>query len=282
MLTKQGLPDYDHLIIIGNGFDINLGLKTSYNDFLKSKEFASTIEDGKNNLCLSLKQTHYLQNWIDVENEIKNLAKRYRATAVKQLKKEVGILKKALSDYLTFALKDFELDKSSRAYSFMEGLSLDDSLIINFNYTDVFHRYMEDKSARNSDKRVQFIHGNHEDNNIIIGVEDGTEMVDRHEFLLKSTHVNYTGFNLNRLLHGVKKLTVFGHSLGESDEMYFTDFFNHYSGDKEFPYFKFDLYYYDEDSYDSLMSRINVLTNQQVSKFRQNLNFTAISSFNES
>lgn len=27
------------LLIIGNGFDLNLGLKTSYSDFLASKEF---------------------------------------------------------------------------------------------------------------------------------------------------------------------------------------------------------------------------------------------------
>ena len=56
--------------IIGNGFDLNLGLKTSYSDFVNSKDFKSLLNKG-NYLVDYLDGKHNLQKWIDVENELK-------------------------------------------------------------------------------------------------------------------------------------------------------------------------------------------------------------------
>ncbi len=43
----EGLPEYDFdvVIIIGNGFDLSLGLKTSYNDFVESNYFESLLKE---------------------------------------------------------------------------------------------------------------------------------------------------------------------------------------------------------------------------------------------
>lgn len=36
--------DYKFLLILGNGFDLDLGLKTKYTDFMKSAYFQSYID----------------------------------------------------------------------------------------------------------------------------------------------------------------------------------------------------------------------------------------------
>ena len=62
--------DDSHIAIIGNGFDLNLGLKTSYTNFVNGNEFKSLLNTD-NFLADYLSNKHDLQNWIDVENELK-------------------------------------------------------------------------------------------------------------------------------------------------------------------------------------------------------------------
>lgn len=61
------------LLIIGNGFDLSLNLKTSYSDFINSRHF---LEYGYRNeeLHKHLYDKHEIQNWIDVELELKKYA----------------------------------------------------------------------------------------------------------------------------------------------------------------------------------------------------------------
>jgi hypothetical protein len=55
------------IIIIGNGFDLGLGLKTGYNDFLGSEEFKELIQGG-NILSIELSRQKNLHGWVDVES----------------------------------------------------------------------------------------------------------------------------------------------------------------------------------------------------------------------
>jgi len=61
---------YESALIIGNGFDLSLGLSTSYMDFVNSDEF-QVLLDMQNQLAIYLKANAELQNWIDIENELK-------------------------------------------------------------------------------------------------------------------------------------------------------------------------------------------------------------------
>lgn len=63
-----------HIVIIGNGFDLNLGLKSGYQDYIKSAYFESLISK-RNYLAMYLKKQNNLQRWIDIENELKNTLK---------------------------------------------------------------------------------------------------------------------------------------------------------------------------------------------------------------
>lgn len=73
------------LVIIGNGFDLDLGLKTSYADFMMSKVFEKYRNDShlettsyaRQNL-FDILQKQFDSNdkkWIDVEIELREFAK---------------------------------------------------------------------------------------------------------------------------------------------------------------------------------------------------------------
>lgn len=66
------------ILIIGNGFDLNLGLKTSYSDFLASDEFLELSEDSSNLLVSYLneqaKSSRKDRLWVDIEHELKSYA----------------------------------------------------------------------------------------------------------------------------------------------------------------------------------------------------------------
>ena len=65
---------YQSALIIGNGFDLSLGLSTSYMDFVNSDEFQILL-NMQNQLAIYLKVNAELQNWIDIENELKLYSK---------------------------------------------------------------------------------------------------------------------------------------------------------------------------------------------------------------
>lgn len=53
---------YQSALIIGNGFDLSLGLSTSYMDFVNSDEFQILL-NMQNQLAIYLKVNAELQNW---------------------------------------------------------------------------------------------------------------------------------------------------------------------------------------------------------------------------
>lgn len=60
------------ILIIGNGFDLNLGLKTSYKDFLDSEAFRTL--SNTNMFAKYLQHKNEIQHWVDVEHELKSYA----------------------------------------------------------------------------------------------------------------------------------------------------------------------------------------------------------------
>ena len=60
------------IIILGNGFDLDLGLKTSYAEFAKSSQWAElmggNIHSGDKDMLLGfLKSKYDVDKWIDIE-----------------------------------------------------------------------------------------------------------------------------------------------------------------------------------------------------------------------
>ena len=81
------------VLIIGNGFDLDLGMHTSYRDFAKSKlwPFDSPIYD--KGLGYYLNQKKHTENWFDLERELANYALSLKETSLEGLAKAPSALK---------------------------------------------------------------------------------------------------------------------------------------------------------------------------------------------
>lgn len=82
MLQKE---EYEKLFIIGNGFDLSCGLKTSYKNFYESSFFDSLGKGPKDskksiNIYDHLKSKQVMNNWLDLEQELKQIVKQIKNT----------------------------------------------------------------------------------------------------------------------------------------------------------------------------------------------------------
>lgn len=181
-----------NLLIIGNGFDLAHGLKTSYSNFMeylidskiadnnlfrdlfefevdfrvRYSSYNEIIEQRNDryeifqtkNIFFSRLAKQFIQwNWCDIEkqyfNELSTISKQSRYKNAKTLNQDFEILKNHLAAYLKL-----EQEKFKKLNAYRELFRLTDSestLILNFNYTNTIQKYLEDNKAS---KLVQ-IHG---------------------------------------------------------------------------------------------------------------------------
>ena len=64
----------EKIVIIGNGFDLSLGLKTSYKDFIESDSFTLLLKK-ENSLTIYLNGKQEINNWVDIEKELTEYSK---------------------------------------------------------------------------------------------------------------------------------------------------------------------------------------------------------------
>jgi hypothetical protein len=122
-----------HLVslIVGNGFDLNLGLQTSYSSFLRSGFFPH--DDDPSSLAAHLRNRHEIDGWVDVEAEIARFSASQPARST--LKSEFKLLREALSDYIQSIDTKAALS-DSKAFQFFKDLASTTQLnVISFNYT---------------------------------------------------------------------------------------------------------------------------------------------------
>jgi len=129
--------EYDGIIIIGNGFDLNLGLKTRYSDFINSDHFRQKKED---NMLFQYLDTQNVEKkgWIDAEIELKN----YTKLKPENYYDEFIELKNTLTQYLKDATDPASdsyreiYKKDSEAKKFLNRVAGLNFLIFNFNYLE--------------------------------------------------------------------------------------------------------------------------------------------------
>ena len=270
--------DYSHIAIIGNGFDLNLGLKTSYSDFVNSKEFKSILNAG-NYLADYLEGKHNLQKWIDVENELKLYSKTQNILeAAEQFRADFSVVSTTLKNYLA-TLSYANLNKSAYAYKLLEIIKNEDFLLLDFNYTQTTETILLELgiSQNEIDERLIKVHGSVQDGEIIFGVEDQADIKPKHVFLRKAYNQNFKAINVIDNLENLQELYILGHSLGETDHMYFNNFFMtysfaHYFGKGK----KITLYYYGEEGYNQLFMQLDELTRKSLSLFKRNNEFKTV------
>lgn len=265
------------VIIIGNGFDIDLGLPTRYSDFVDSQIFERLIES--NELCQYLYEEYQECNWVDIEKSLKDYAEI--AQDKDEFYADYVELKDALSSYLS-EINLNNINRESFAYNMIvkyavEGFrtyKTNDITILNFNYTNSVNYVIDDYYFR-TPSIINFmgtmpysskhIHGNIRKNNIILGVEDNDNIPPEYNFIKKFYDKSFIAYN--NLLLTCDELIVFGHSMGETDDSFFRPFFHRQLSGKASPK-KVSIYFKGDEGYKNILDRLDDLTDFQLNTFR--------------
>lgn len=264
------------LLIVGNGFDLSMGFKTSYGDFMKSSYFP---HEETSSLCSYL-HNQYEENmgWIDIENELSEYsrmlttkklnAKKFNTILdLDSLREEYDELKSSLKLYLQEETKRaFGPSRDNPAKRVIDQLPAD-SKIISFNYTSIIERLTLGK-FQDSNGNLLHIHGSlapYDD--IVFGVEDSAKLSKEHVFLYKAHCRHLRVQEFSDWLNSAERIIFYGYSLGDTDRQYFENFFRKLcSGDTTYAELVF--YYYGQASYDNLIWQLQMLTNHKLTQLQ--------------
>ena len=221
------------VLIIGNGFDLDLGFNTRYSDFAKSQEWIELFKSNerKNNLAELMYNHATINEWFDVEKCIKEYVQK------KELKKDFDSIrvfedKKFLKDlvyefdkYITFEFSSTPVKEDSlaaRLISANNDCSCFDS-IYSFNFFEYDLLPIVTIGNVGSIENVQYVHGS--GNNSILGIdEDGCKSY-HYSFTKKIMYPYYPNTKIIPDLLEATEIVIFGHSLNSIDWKYFQLFF---------------------------------------------------------
>lgn len=203
------------VFLIGNGFDINLGMETSYADFYDyyTSTYKNVVSEPVSRLMTSIAQYKNTNLWADLERGLGEYAAQIGTT--EELREVYFHLNDALKNYLTFQVPDKKYLTANGAaklkadlfqpfhgfkprlrqdiVGFMNpgGSTTDSVNIITFNYTDTIEKILSSsnfklpfelgvKNVTNGTKRmlenIYHIHGTLKDSELIMGVNDKSQI----------------------------------------------------------------------------------------------------------
>lgn len=224
-------------LIIGNGFDLDLGLKTSYKDFAASKEweglkkrFSGKLNDEsllKSSLLWQINNASESSQWFDIEEEIHKFIKGHPDLTEREITNvinEFNCIKDALCEYIKKCASEFHVEDqkaSSRLLSALKEYNSHCNVnIFSFNYTDP-----DDLFKDNIVIDANHIHGSVEDNDIVLGcdIQEG-EKVNRDLSFLYKYNMLKKANHMVRYMINADEVIIFGHSINETDFCYFREY----------------------------------------------------------
>lgn len=241
------------LVIIGNGFDLAHGLKTSYTDFIKTIT-AELIKENSRFYHVLIENNKFL-NWVDIESEYyRQLTKIYKdaiyydyynsdKSSLLELNRHFNFLKNRLETYLAQVDYSVVNQHINNLFQLSYSVGFDSETgnkkvhFLNFNYTNTLDKYI----GKYLNHEVNYIHGqlNNPANPIIFGYGDETdeyykkfEDLNINEFL---AHFKSFGYfrtpNYRNLLSFINSerydVEILGHSCGLSDRVMLSTIFEH-------------------------------------------------------
>ena len=222
------------LLIIGNGFDLDLGLQTRYADFWDSDRWKEMKEKcPEQYLITSLERYRITNHWFDLESGLQDGATKLLNKIDirfdnKNYFDSYRILVGELKDYIKNQEETFTPNSNSVAEQILHAIDSKKAIknIYTFNYTDII-----DISKRfhiSELPPINYIHGSlYPTDDIILGieVEDFSSIPSQLTFLIKSNNPFYRSTNLQNDLEMSESVIFFGHSINGMDFPYFKDFF---------------------------------------------------------
>ena len=243
--------DTNSIIILGNGFDVALGIETRYSQFYeKSKELREFARNG-NTLCQHILDHIKSDLWSDLESGLyqysKLITQQYgegnQEQAVK-LEKEFNELRTALFDYLkTVAQEPAEVIQQMPVI----GLNLEWHELmpqfLTFNYSintantaSKNDRYIFNADDSINENRFVYQHGsiydtqaykNRNPEEIVVGIDSTIQQIEPlHSFLYKTQQRLHDIESTLRIIRDKSFYVVYGCSVGDSDATYFREIFS--------------------------------------------------------
>lgn len=255
-------------IVLGNGFDIDMGLKTSYKDFLRSEQFRNLLDYSNRfkkelNMIRFIKEKSELETWGGVEESILDFIKNIDKTPNKKeraiIREVYERLEKGIAEYLN-SISYEEIDKNSCAAYLLHKLSGQQN-VYSFNYTDINKPFNTKKDYCN------YLHGTLKENDTILGVQDA-EITNGLGFVKKSFHKNYNSKDFVKALLDSEHIIFFGHSLCMSDKEYFTSLFSPSHDNKDR---RISFIIYDKEDQDMILENIIKISQVQIAAIRERI-----------
>ncbi len=245
------------LYILGNGFDINLGLKTRYSDFYK---YYVKIESKNENIRKLKDDIEGDQNWSDLELKLGEYSSKVDSS--EDFIELVEDIVECLADYI--AEEEMKLDELEIDYKkFLDNLSFPEKNlsrlqsnilkefkesfgrvswkinILSFNYTRTIEEIMMNVIDMPTNyygfsiayKGTHHIHGFH-DKNIVLGVNDTSQIQNdefseavevKRAFIKKDCNkaMEHTEELIcEKKIEGANMILIFGSSLGHTDKIW--------------------------------------------------------------
>ncbi|MCR5314851.1 MAG: bacteriophage abortive infection AbiH family protein [Bacteroidaceae bacterium] len=250
---------YQHMLIIGNGFDLSLGLLTTYRNFVESSIFKRMYEkrtqekrddEQINNVKAVPSLIDYLygkkfsERWFDIEQALlEYVSIRPDGSFVNNVeddKKDFDLLCESLVEYLSSLFQNIKLDQENSMRDSIAGqllmkMNSEKNIIYSFNYTPTenviksicFEKKNKSISVHGEITADAMFRGNINDSPIILGIEtnDISAIAPGYSFLIKSNNAKYKSSEIATDLLLSKHVIIFGHSLNPIDFGYFEAYF---------------------------------------------------------
>ncbi|MBQ9267634.1 MAG: hypothetical protein IJ217_05085 [Clostridia bacterium] len=237
--------------IIGNGFDLDLKLRSSFNDFADSDEwktlanFANETYVGKYekfrqySLLLHLSNAKETSNWFNIEEEISTYIKEncYCPNIyVELVHSEFTLLKDKLKEYIKRISSTYATNDKCIAYTLLNCLQTIECPvdIFSFNYTDCFQLCNILQNVQKTS--YTHMHKTIKDEDIVLGCRIMPFMPSKKEFsfFYKFNMIDSANHLYKKLIES-QEIIIFGHSLNMIDYCYFEDYFKWISSPNGMP-----------------------------------------------
>ena len=216
------------ILVIGNGFDLDLGLNTSYKTFIDKMYIKTQHPESTNTLIDAMIKNYKEANWIDIELFLKDYAKKYKGDVCEKrnIGDEYRKLKKDLCTYMLLEKYPDSYNTESFAYKILHKISsLANYHIYTFNYTDLPELSFVLNLNTVDSRCVTYIHGNCKNNNIILGFDECDTIHPDCQIMIKSRDINVNPSIINGI-ESAKNIIFFGLNICNMDYVYFEKLFN--------------------------------------------------------
>lgn len=223
-----------NLLIIGNGFDLDLGRKTRYADYRSSRywPFTSLDHNGLGYYIENYAKSN--SNWFDIEELLRAYgeinSKEYKKTnsslkpiSLNQDEMDFRFFNKRMSKYIE-SINLTPIKEDSAAAKILNAVLNNGTYkIYSFNYSSL--KIIARSVGYSHHFDHGHVHGLAANKSAILGVDDNVDLREGYDFMYKTFSRFYESHPIQYDLKDADEVIFFGLSLGRIDYPYFQEFF---------------------------------------------------------